>query len=84
MNAVPSPIYPSSGISQLAIFVFQDNVSRGVIGVRDQAILFKRWRRYNWRREIRKGSGVWASLKILETDTASHAGPRERRVEKLQ
>ena len=43
MNAVPSPIYPSSGISQLAISVFQDNVSRGVVGVRDQAILFKRW-----------------------------------------
>lgn len=84
MNAVPSPICPSSGISQLAIFVFQDNVSRGVIGMRDQAILFKRWRRYNWRRETRKGSGVWASLKILETDTASHARPRERRVEKLQ
>ena len=28
--------------------------------------------------EIRKGSGVWASLKILETDTASHAGAQRK------
>ena len=53
-------------------------------GVRDQAILFKTQRSNNWKRETGKRSRVWASLKILETDTASHAGPRDRRLQKLR